>query len=163
VIIDRGEGVRLRTVDALEYERLALPWYADPEVLRYSESGAPAYDLRTIRRMFESLSSRGELYVIEVADGASWCAVGDAALLEDALPIAIGEPAQRSRGVGSRALRLLIHRARELGWKSLRVDGVLCENVPALRMYQRAGFIRDAAPHLDDSGQETIGLVLTIP
>ena len=162
MIIDGGEGVRLRTVEAPEYERLASPWYRDPEVLRYSESGAEPYDAPTIRRMFESLSGRGEVYVVEIADGGGWRAVGDAALLPDALPIAIGEPAQRSRGVGARALRLLVRRARELGQATLRVRGVLLENVRALRMYEAAGFVRDAAPRVEVDGEESIGLTLEL-
>ena len=160
--MDGGEGVRLRTVDALEYERLALPWYADPDVLRFSESSAQAYDVSMIRRMFESLSTRGELYVIEVDDRASFCPVGDAALLEDALPIAIGVPEQRSRRVGTRVLRLLVRRACELGWNTLRVGGVLCDNVRALRMYEGAGVLRDATPHLNEAGRASVGLTLIL-
>jgi RimJ/RimL family protein N-acetyltransferase len=141
----RGNGVRLRPANAEEYERVALEWYQDPEVLRFSEGGAEPYGREQIRRMFDTLSRKGELYLIEILVESTWRAVGDAALLCDALPIAIGRPGDRSRGTGTEVLQLLLVRARELGWAEARVSGVEPANVRARRLYERAGFIASPA------------------
>jgi len=127
--------VTLRSVGADEYVRLAGPWYADPEVLRWSEGGAAPYGPAELRRMYDALTRQGELYVIEV-DGV---AIGDAALLPDSLPIVI-EAGHRSRGYGAQVLQLLIARARELGWREVRVRSIDPDNVRSVRLYARAGF-----------------------
>jgi hypothetical protein len=61
----RGNDVRLRRAELEEYEQVALPWYQDAEVLQLSEGGEAPYDRLQIRRMFEVLSGKGELYLIE--------------------------------------------------------------------------------------------------
>ena len=41
--------------------------------------------------MYEFLSTRGELYFIEVKENENWYAIGDVTLWEENLPIAIGD------------------------------------------------------------------------
>jgi RimJ/RimL family protein N-acetyltransferase len=101
--------------------------------------------------MYETLASVGELYIIEVQTSSGWQAIGDAALCPDALPIVIGDSAYRSRGFGGRVLRLLIARARALGWPKLTVKGVFTYNDRARRLYERAGFRIVGVDHLDQS------------
>ena len=139
-VLDRGRGVRLRTAVLEEYERHALPWYRDPEVLRFSEGGSEPYGLEQIRAMFEALTRKGELYLIERASQP----IGDAALLPDDVPIVIGRAEDRSAGVGTEVLELLILRARALGWEEMRVSHIDPENVRSQRLYARAGFVRAA-------------------
>jgi RimJ/RimL family protein N-acetyltransferase len=146
--ISRGNGVRLRRAELEEYEQVALPWYQDPEVLQLSEGGEPPYDRARIRRMFEVLSGEGELYLIEVQEAAGWRAVGDAALLPDAVPIVIGRPEDRSRGIGTEVLQLLLLRARALSWTEVRVSGIDPANQRSRRLFERAGFV--AAPTAPD-------------
>jgi RimJ/RimL family protein N-acetyltransferase len=131
-----GRDIRLRTVELDEYVALAAEWYGDPEVLRFSEGGADPYGPAQLAAMYEALSRQGELYVIDVAS----CPVGDAALLPDAVPIVIGRPEYRSRGVGTAVLQLLIVRACELGWTEMRVSMIDPQNLRARRLYERAGF-----------------------
>lgn len=161
-MLSKTNDLRLRAVGADEYVRLATPWYSEPEVLELSESGADPYDPSRVRRMFESMSKKGELYVIEALEEPGWRAVGDASLLIDAIPIVIGDPAFRSRGLGTRVLELLVDRARELGWSSIRVSGVLTYNERALRMYRRAGFVPDGGRHVDSRDHELISMELRL-
>ena len=153
-VLSKTSDLRLRSVGADEYVDLATPWYSDSEVLEYSEEGADPYDSSRVRRMFEATSKKGEVYLIEVLHDSKWCAVGDASLLSDAIPIVIGDPAFRSRGIGTQVLELLIDRARELGWTSIKVSGVLTYNERSLRMYRRAGFMPDGNRHVDSRGHE---------
>lgn len=141
VEILRGNGVRLRRAELEEYEQVALPWYQDPEVLQLSEGGEPPYDRARIRRMFEVLSSKGELYLIEVEEAAGWRVVGDAALIPEDVPIVIGQAEDRGRGIGTEVLRLLVLRARALGWTEARATGIAPANHRSRRLFERAGFI----------------------
>jgi RimJ/RimL family protein N-acetyltransferase len=146
LVLSRGKGVRLRRAELEEYEQVAQLWYQDPEVLQLSEGGERPYDPARIRRMFEVLSGEGELYLIEVEEAAGWRAVGDAALLPDSMPIVIGQPKDRSRGIGSEVLRLLLLRARALGWAEVRVRGIDPTNRRSLRLFERAGFVAAPTP-----------------
>ena len=135
-------SVRLRPARLPDDVAIGPPWYTDPEVLRFSEGeGTPAYDRATVERMYRHLAERGELYIIEVEDQGHRRAIGDTALCRDALPIVIGEAAYRSRGLGARVLRLLVDRARALGWDRLAVQGVYTSNERARRLFERAGFV----------------------
>jgi RimJ/RimL family protein N-acetyltransferase len=150
-ILCRDNRVRLRGAELDEYERVALAWYQDPEVLRFSEGGEPPYDRARLRRMFEVLSTKGELYFIEVLADGAWRPVGDAALLPDDVPIVIGRPEDRSRGIASEAMQLLVMRARELGWTELRSGPIDAANVRSRRLFQRAGFLELPAASADDT------------
>lgn len=138
-ILSQG-GVRLRPLVPQRDAKLAVPWYADPEVLQMSEESARPYDVAKIRRMYLQLAEQGEVYLIEVREGERWVPVGDAALSPDDLPIVIGPPEYRSRGIGARVLDLLLRRAGELGWRSVQAKRVLIENQRARRMFLSRGF-----------------------
>src|SRR5262252_2437652 len=96
------DGVlRLRPAVLPDDVALALPWYADREVLRLSEGeGTRPYDVTMVERMYRYLAGHGELYLIEVCRSDGWRAIGDAALCPDSLPIVIGEALYRSQGLG---------------------------------------------------------------
>jgi RimJ/RimL family protein N-acetyltransferase len=159
-IVDGGNAVRLRQVSLDEYERVASPWYQDPEVLRLSEGGSAPYDRATIRLMFESLTRQGELYLIEVLDEATWRPVGDAALMRDSVPIMIGRPEDRSRGIGTEVVQLLLLRARALGWREVHASNIDPANVRVQRLFARAGFtVNPAAPR---TGPGHIGMTRTL-
>lgn len=134
--------LRLRPVRIPDDVPLAVPWYHDPEVLRFSEGeGTPPYDAAMIERMLRDMATRCEVYVVEVDDDGTWRAIGDAALCQAAgTPITIGERAFRSRGLGQRVLALLVRRARALGWSRMVVSGIFTDNVRARRLYEGAGF-----------------------
>ena len=159
-VVAQSRGVRLRSVAADEYEQVALPWYQDPEVLRFSEGGEPPYDRARLRRMYDVLSTKGELYLIELREADGWRAIGDAALLPDDVPIVIGRPEDRSRGLGGEVLQLLLHRARALGWTQLRTGSIHPANARSRRMFERAGFV--AAPPAPDSEPDAIVLTLAL-
>jgi RimJ/RimL family protein N-acetyltransferase len=158
--ISRGNGVRLRRAELEEYEQVALPWFRDPEVLQLSEGGEPPYDLARIRRMFEVLSLKGELYLIEVQDAAGWRVVGDAALTPEDLPIVIGRPEDRSRGIGAEVLQLLVLRARALGWSEVRATGIVPANHRSRRLFERAGFV--VVPAAPDAAGAPISMVMRL-
>ena len=139
-ILEDGD-LRLRPAKLPDDISIAVVWYQDPEVLYYSEGKDVApYDYKIVEKMYNTLASTGELYIIEIFVNNKWLPIGDATLSKDSLPIVIGEKEYRSRGFGKRVLRLLIKRAKELGLGRLRVKGVYEYNERAKRLFEGAGF-----------------------
>lgn len=132
--------LRLRPAN-LDDAYTALPWYSDPEVLRYSEGITEPYDISTVTRMYRYLLDNGELYVIEIIGDDGWKPIGDVCLMKDSLPIVIGEPRFRSSGIGGRVISLLICRAKDLGWKELRIKHIYEYNIRSIRLFTSAGFV----------------------
>lgn len=153
--------VRLRPAQLPDDLQHALRWYADPEVLRDSEGTDEPYDLEVVTRMYEYFIDLGDLYVIEVSHGGDWVAIGDAALCHDTIPIVIGDPAYRSRGLGRIVLGLLVGRGRDLEWTQLRVDKVFAHNERSLRLYRGAGFELESE-FADDKGRPCLSLVMPL-
>lgn len=149
----RDGSLRLRPAVLPDDIATAVPWYHDLDVLRFSEGeGTPPYDAEQVGLMFRSMATRCEVYIIEILTSAGWFPIGDAALCGEAgVPIVIGEAAYRSCGFGTRVLRLLIERGRDLGLPRLVVQGVYAYNDRARRLYERAGFRTCGQVH-DDAG-----------
>lgn len=139
----REGDLRLRPLRLPEDVPVALPWYRDPEVLRFSEGGSAPYDPAAVGRMYRYLlDKQGEVYIVEVLTADGWRPVGDAVLFpdpEDSLHLVVGDPAFRGRGIGRRVVRLLVRRARERGLRTLRVR-VYADNVRMRRVLEGLGF-----------------------
>lgn len=147
--------VRLRPLNLPEDIEIAVPWYADPEVLYFSEGpGVQAFDRIRIEKMYRWLSDRGHVFVIEVFD-ETWRPVGDAALSETLMPIVIGDAQYRNRGVGSQALQLLIDVARSRGWTKLVAHKIFAYNARSMKLFEKAGFVRTGTG-VDDREQEYV-------
>lgn len=149
-ILQDGE-LRLRPARLPDDIELALPWYSDPEVMRYSEGDAEVtYDAEMISKMYRYLSEQGELYIIELRTGGDWRPIGDVTLAPETIPIVIGVAEYRSRGYGQRALGLLVDRARALGWRELRVKRVYTFNQRSRRLFESQGFVQDGDEFIDE-------------
>jgi RimJ/RimL family protein N-acetyltransferase len=134
--------IRLRPVSLPEDVPVAVTWYRDPEVLYLSQGGdVTPFDAGMVEKMFSMMSTRCEVYIIDVRDRDTWQPVGDASLCREAgTPIVIGDSRYRSRGIGRIVLARLIERARELGWSDMVVSGIYTDNLRARRLYEGAGF-----------------------
>ena len=63
-LIPISDDLRLRRFDG-NYD-IALPWYQDAETLRLVDGKEDPYTPARIKRMYDYLGERGELYWIEV-------------------------------------------------------------------------------------------------
>lgn len=150
ILLD-GE-LRLRPARLPDDIFVAEAWYQDPEVMRFSEGDENAcYDREMIGKMYRYLSEKGELYIIEHWKGESWLPIGDATLAPDTIPINIGVAAYRAKGFGKRTLKLLIDRARALGWRELKVKRVYTTNLRSRRLYESLGFRQDGGIFSEES------------
>lgn len=140
---------RLRPVELPGDVELARAWYADPDVMRSEGVAQPPAD-ETIENMYAHLSAEGEAWIIEVELCGVWHAIGDAALHPSMVPIAIGDPRYRGRGIARAVLRDLVARARERGWTEMVAHQVYADNEPSLRLFRGAGFVETARRTHDD-------------
>ncbi len=151
--------LRLRPVSLPGDSEVAWAWYQDVETLALSERpGTEPMSRDRVARMYQYLAAHGEFYIIELRDedgagvNGSWRPIGDVMLAPDTLPIVIGDPSARRRGIGRRVLALLIARARQLGWPTLQAKEIWLYNEGSRRLFQSAGFVLTATG-VDPGGQ----------
>lgn len=123
----------------------ALPWYQDPVVLRMSEGeNTKPYTLENLTRMYTYLSLQGELYWIEELRDGKFVPIGDVTMWQEDMPIALGSPEVRGRGIGKAVVGALIKRARALGWSELNVGNIFAYNEASRRLFTSCGFVECA-------------------
>lgn len=138
-IIPVDDNLRLRRFDG-DYD-LALPWYQDRETVLLVDGKEDPYTPERIKRMYDYLSERGELYWIEARTESGYVPVGDVTFWQGDMPIVIGDRSCRGRGVGRRVIGALCRRARELGWRAAYVDEIYDFNTGSRRCFESAGFV----------------------
>lgn len=137
-ILPVEKNLRLRRFD--NAYGFALPWYQDVETTRLVDGAPDRYTTERLKRMYEYLDAHGELYFIEIREEGRWTPIGDVTFWPDDLPIVIGDPACRGRGIGRKVILALIGRARALGWKRLKVGEIYDFNEGSRRCFEACGF-----------------------
>ncbi|WP_273365626.1 GNAT family N-acetyltransferase [Alicyclobacillus herbarius] len=158
----QDDELRLRPFRGESDVDSAIAWYQEPEVLRDSEGeGTEPYDRETVERMYRYLSGHGELYIIEVRENEAWQSIGDVTLCPDMIPIVIGDARYRGHGIGPRVIRILIGRAKDLGWKRVVVSKIYSYNQRSRRMFESLGF-RCTGEFIDDKGRACMKMELML-
>jgi len=137
-ILQITPSLRLRRFDGRF--SFALPWYQDAETLMLVDGKTAPYDQKRLEKMYTYLDAHGELYFIEILEDGSFRPIGDVTFWQDDLPIVVGDPAWRGRGVGKRVVTALIARARSLGFQTLRVGEIYAFNEGSRRLFESCGF-----------------------
>jgi len=134
----------------------ALPWYQDREVMLYSEGLEDrTYTAEEIESMYSYLSGIGQLYFIELKDQEGWKAIGDATYSQTTLPIVIGHPAYRGKGIGKEVIMTFISKAKKEGLRYLRLKEIYDYNHRSIKMFTGLGFKRaDTGFILDLRGEK---------
>lgn len=89
--------------------------------------------------MYTVLNSRGELYFIEKKVDGNYIPVGNVTFCRDDMPIVIAKP-YRNQGIGRKVIRLLIERAKTLGYTEVRVKEIFEYNTASQRLFKSCGF-----------------------
>lgn len=120
----------------------ALEWYQDEETLLLVDGKTVPYDLKRLCQMYRYLQERGELYWIEYKgeNSAHFVPVGDVTFGKEDLPIVIGEPSLRGRGIGKQVIQALMARARILDFHVLRAAEIYQYNVGSQKLFEACGF-----------------------
>ena len=138
-LIQVDDTIRLRKYDGVH--DFALEWYQDPEVVWMVDGVRTPYDAEKLGRMYRYLNEHGELYWIEAVENGCYHPIGDATFWQEDMPIVIGDPACRGKGVGRKVISALIQRGQELGYEKLYVDQIYHYNVASRKCFQSVGFV----------------------
>ena len=136
--IDIDNSLRLRRFDGVF--DFALEWYTDEETVWLVDGDRKLYDEALLKRMYEWLDSHGELYFIEALEDGAFRPIGDVTFWREDMPIVIGEPTLRGKGIGRRVIAALIERGRELGYTELFVDEIYDWNEASRKCFESFGF-----------------------
>lgn len=98
------------------------------------------YTLQRIKKMYDYLTQRGEVYFIEVLTNAGWQPIGDVSFWQEDMPIVIGNSAYRGQGIGRTVVQALVERGRKLGYKRLYVQEIYDDNEASKKMFELVGF-----------------------
>lgn len=130
--------LRLRRFNEIPQE--ALEWYQDEELVWLVDGVRNRYTPERLNAMYTYLNKAGELYIIEVMEGDAFIPIGDVTFWEEDMPIVIGNPGYRNRGIGKSVVETLIKRAKELGFGSLSVSEIYDYNGGSRHCFESAGF-----------------------
>ena len=137
--IQIDQALRLRRYDGTA--DFALAWYQDPELVYLVDGVKKPYSRETLYNMYTYLDQHGELYFIEVREGETFVPIGDVTFSQADLPIVIGVPEYRGRGLGRQVIRCLMDRGRQLGYDTLGVREIYDWNTGSVRCFTCCGFV----------------------
>ena len=136
ILID--ETLRLRRFDG-NYD-FAFEWYQDPETVRLVDGRAESYSYEKLTNMYNYLNGKGELYFIEVNEDGKWKPIGDVTFWQEDMPIVIGDPNYRRKGIGKKVISALIERGRAKGYDKLYVGEIYDFNIGSQKCFESVGF-----------------------
>ena len=132
------DGLRLRKFD--DHFDFAFDWYQDEETVYLVDVVKRPYSRETLANMYHYLEKHGELYFIEIKENGIFRPVGDVCFWQEDLPVVIGVPQYRGRGIGRKVISALIGRGRTLGYDTLRVGEIYEYNVGSRKCFESLGF-----------------------
>lgn len=142
-IINIDESLRLIKYNG-NYEE-ALSGYQDPYVYQNSEGifdDTKKPDIDYIKGMFEWLNNNGELYYIQIIEGQDFISIGDITIKDVNPPITIWHEKYRGVGIGTKVMKTVIKRLKELGYEKIIGTTVYKWNESSQRMHKKLGFIK---------------------
>ena len=131
--------LRLRKYDGVH--DFALVWYQDEDTNYLVDGKRGTYDMDQLARMYHYLKGRGEVYFIEKLVNDAFKPIGDVTFWQEDMPIVIGDPACRGKGIGRKVISALIERGRSLGYDYLAVGEIYDWNEGSRRCFESAGFL----------------------
>ena len=138
-IIQIDNTLRLRKYDGVH--DFALEWYLDEETVYLVDGKRDPYTMERLGGMYRYLNNAGELYFIEVFENGTYAPIGDVTFSQEDMPIVIGDPAYRGKGIGRKVISALIERGKSLGYDHLAVGEIYDWNAGSRRCFESVGFV----------------------
>ncbi len=156
-IIYLDQNLRLRKPQLEEWPH-ALKWYQNKEVMYFSEGITDRfYDMEDIKRMYQYLSTHGNLYFIETFTNIDeWLAIGDATFSDKNLPIVIGDSTYWGQGIGRKVITKFIELAHDLQLSRLTVPEIYHYNERSANLFLGLGFVKSSENEVSSSYIYTI-------
>lgn len=139
--INIDDSLRLRAYDG-NYS-VAYGWYQDDIVRKFSEGITDPnkrLNMRWVAKKLNALNGSGELYFIEIFENGKFIPIGDVTLQENNPPIEIGLAKYRGVGIGTKVMKILVKRAKEIGIHKIYNTGCYEDNIASQKMLENAGF-----------------------
>lgn len=137
-IIQIDNTLRLRKYDGVH--DFAEEWYLDEETVYLVDGKRDPYTIERLGGMYRYLNNAGELYFIEVFENGTYKTIGDVAFWQEDMPIVIGDPAYRGKGIGRKVIAVLAERGKELGYRYLEIGEIYDWNEGSRRCFESVGF-----------------------
>ena len=137
-IFQIDDTLRLRKYDGVH--DFALEWYQDEKTVYLVDGKRDPYTMPRLKGMYEYLNNAGELYFIEVQENGTYKPIGDVTFWQEDMPIVIGYPSYRCRGIGRKVISALIERGKDLGYDHLAVGEIYDWNEGSRRCFESMGF-----------------------
>jgi len=115
--------------------------YLDEETVYLVDGKRDPYTIERLGRMYRYLNNAGELYFIEVFENGTYKPIGDVTFWQEDMPIVIGDPAYRGKGIGRKVISALIERGKSLGYDHLAVGEIYDWNAGSRRCFESVGFV----------------------
>lgn len=138
-VIQIDESLRLRKFDGV-YD-FALEWYQDLDTVWLVDGDQVPYTPELLTKMYTWLNNAGELYFIEVRENGTYKPIGDVTFWQEDMPIVIGDPNYRRKGLGRKIITALVQRGKELGFDHLCVEEIYDWNDGSRRCFESVGFV----------------------
>ena len=151
-IIEIDDSLRLLKYNG-NYEE-ALTGYQDPYVYQNSEGifdDNKKPDINYIKGMFEWLNNNGELYYIQIKEKEDYISIGDVTIKDVNPPITIWYKEYRGVGIGTKVMKTVIKRLKELGYEKITGTTVYKWNKSSQKMHEKLGFLK-----IDENADEFI-------
>lgn len=137
-ILEISDDLRLHKFD--DRFDFALSWYQDEETNYMVDGRRGAYDMDQLSRMYHYLEKKGEVYFIEILDNGTFRPIGDVTFWQEDMPIVIGEPQYRGKGIGKQVISALILRGKALGYEYLQIGEIYEWNIVSRHCFESLGF-----------------------
>ena len=137
-IIQIDNTLRLRKYDGVH--DFAEEWYLDEETVYLVDGKREPYTIERLGGMYRYLNNAGELYFIEVFENGTYKPIGDVTFWQEDMPIVIGDPAYRGKGIGRKVIAVLAERGKELGYRYLEIGEIYDWNEGSRRCFESVGF-----------------------
>ena len=120
IVIEIDDRLRLLKYKG-NYE-IALSGYQDSYVYQNSEGifdDNKKPDVDYVKGMFDWLNDNGELYYIQIKEGEEFISIGDVTIKDTNPPITIWYSKYRCIGIGTKVMKIVIKRLKELGYEKI--------------------------------------------
>jgi aminopeptidase-like protein/RimJ/RimL family protein N-acetyltransferase len=151
----RTERFILRPLTESDASERYLQWLSDADAQRYIYSAAATRSFEDLRQYIAERAGRDDVLFLGIFESLTGLHIGnikyeplDPAARFAVMGILIGDPAYRGRGVTAEVLTASAQWLRDRHGIEEIVLGVDAENTPAIRAYERIGFVRMATPHI---------------
>lgn len=125
----------IRLIPYYKNNDVAIRWYQDKDVCKQVDDIDFVYDLDRLNKMYDYLSSHGEVYYIEYKS----VLVGDVSLKDDGEIAIVISKENQNKGIGRRVIKNILDLAKAKGMGEVRVS-IYPFNKQSQRVFTLVGF-----------------------